>query len=232
MTIAPVLLETVERETAPSPIWSVIWLHGLGADGHDFAPLVPELVVAGWPAIRFVFPHAPVRRVTINNGAPMRAWYDIRTMGFADASGADRADASGVDESVAQVDALIEREIARGVPAARILLAGFSQGGAITLAAGLRRMQPLAGLIALSTYLPAAHAAAQTLVDGATAQPVFMAHGVQDPVVPFAAGQQSATVLKQLGFDVDWHAYPMPHSVCPQEVTDLRAWLSQRFSAG
>jgi phospholipase/carboxylesterase len=219
------LLQTVEHETAPNPQWTVLWLHGLGADGHDFAPIVPELVRRDWPALRFVFPHAPQRAVTINGGARMRAWYDIRDFDLA-----NRADAQGVEESIVQVEALIAREAERGVPASRLLLAGFSQGGAITLAAGLRRREPLAGLIGLSTYLPMHDRAAQLLATQATAQPVFMAHGLQDPVVPYAAGELSAARLRELGFAVDWHRYPMPHSVCAEEVRDLGDWMSRRFS--
>ena len=221
------LLDCIERETGPTPEWAVIWLHGLGADGHDFVPLVPELVRPGWPAIRFLFPHAPVRAVTINNGTRMRAWYDI-----VDFDLANRADETGVLESVAQVDALIARESARGIPASRVILAGFSQGGAVTLAAGLRRREPLAGLVGLSTYLPAANGAQAALVDGANRQPVFMAHGTQDPVVPLLAGQQSATLLRQFGFDVQWSTYPMPHSVCAEEVAALGDWFDTRFAAG
>ncbi|WP_058835759.1 alpha/beta hydrolase [Luteimonas abyssi] len=219
-------LDTVEHETAPDPTWTILWLHGLGADGHDFAPIVPELVREDWPAVRFVFPHAPVRPVTINNGVPMRAWYDIREMDLA-----NRADEAGVLESVQAVDALIAREGERGIPPARLVLAGFSQGGAITLAAGLRRRVPLAGLVGLSTYLPAAHTAQAALVAGAQAQPVFMAHGTQDPVVPVQAGEQSAALLRSLGFDVDWSTYPMPHSVAMEEIVALGAWLSARFAA-
>lgn len=221
------LLDCIERETGPTPEWAVIWLHGLGADGHDFVPLVPELVRPGWPAIRFLFPHAPVRAVTINNGTRMRAWYDI-----VDFDLANRADETGVLESVAQVDALIARESARGIPASRVILAGFSQGGAVTLAAGLRRREPLAGLVGLSTYLPAANGAQAALVDGANRQPVFMAHGTQDPVVPLLAGQQSAALLRQFGFDVQWSTYPMPHSVCAEEVAALGDWFDTRFAAG
>lgn len=221
------LRDCIERETGPSPTWAVIWLHGLGADGHDFVPLVPEFVRPGWPAIRFLFPHAPVRAVTINNGTRMRAWYDI-----VDFDLANRADEAGVLASVAQVDALIAREGARGIPASRVILAGFSQGGAVTLAAGLRRREPLAGLVGLSTYLPAANRAEAALVDGAHRQPVFMAHGTQDPVVPSFAGQQSAALLKQFGFDVQWHTYPMPHSVCAEEVAALGEWFGTRFAAG
>jgi phospholipase/carboxylesterase len=218
------LLDAVELETGPAPRWSVLWLHGLGADGHDFAPIVPELLRPGWPALRFVFPHAPVRAVTINNGVRMRAWYDIQDFDLA-----NRADAAGVLDSVAQVEALIAREQARGVPAQRIVLAGFSQGGAIALAAGLRRQVPLAGLVALSTYLPMAASAASDLRPGATAQPVFMAHGTQDPVVPLAAGDYSQGVLRALGFALDWHRYPMAHAVCAEEIADLGAWLGRRF---
>ena len=221
------LLECVERETGPDPSWTILWLHGLGADGNDFVPIVPELLRRGWPALRFVFPHAPVRPVTINNRVPMRAWYDI-----VDIDLANRADETGVMESIAQVEALVAREVSRGTPRQRIILAGFSQGGAVTLAAGLRSREALGGLVALSTYVPSSHDKARAaLVDGANRQPLFMAHGSQDPVVPFQAGQQGAALLRELGFDVEWHAYPMPHSVCAEEVRDLGAWLDRRFAA-
>ncbi|MFD0738801.1 alpha/beta hydrolase [Lysobacter koreensis] len=223
---APALLDTVELETGPSPAWSVLWLHGLGADGNDFAPIVPELVRPGWPALRFVFPHAPVRAVTINNGARMRAWYDIRDFDLA-----NRADAAGVEQSVAEVEALIAREHARGIPAERIVLAGFSQGGAVTLAVALRRQEPLAGLVVLSAYLPMAPQAVGDVPRAATAQPAFIAHGTQDPVVPFQAGQHSAALFRQLGFEVTWHAYPMAHQVCAEQIRDLGDWLSRRFAA-
>jgi phospholipase/carboxylesterase len=231
MDAMPALLETVEHETGPSPRWSVLWLHGLGADGHDFAPIVPELVRPGWPALRFVFPHAPMRAVTINNGMRMRAWYDIRNFSADELAGGDRADSDGVLESVVQVEALIAREVARGVPPGRILLAGFSQGGAIALSAGLRRVQPLAGIVALSTYLPMAPQATQFLQHAALQQPVFMAHGSADPVVPTRAGERGAEVLRSLGFELEWHAYPMGHSVCAEEIGDLGDWLERRFAA-
>ena len=218
-------LDTVEHETGPSPEWTVLWLHGLGADGHDFAPIVPELVREDWPALRFVFPHAPVRPVTINNGVPMRAWYDIRDMNLA-----QRADEAGVDQSVAQVEALIAREGARGVPPSRLLLAGFSQGGAIALATGLRREIPLAGLVALSTYLPMPERLARETTAQAPSQPLFMAHGQFDPVVPYAGGDASARALRGLGLSVDWHAYPMAHQVCAEQIRDLGEWLGQRFT--
>ena len=224
------LLDTVEQDTGPNPQWTVLWLHGLGADGHDFAPIVPELVRRSWPAIRFVFPHAPVRPVTINGGMHMRAWYDITSFEFGDL--AQRADRAGVAESVAQVEALIAREAERGIPASRMLLAGFSQGGAVTLAAGIARKTPLAGLISLSTYLPmTAEQAQAALQPGANAQPLFMAHGLFDPVVPVAAGDASTKTLRGLGFDVAWQHYPMQHQVCGEEIRALGEWIEARLAA-
>ncbi|MEB2185983.1 alpha/beta hydrolase [Xanthomonas campestris pv. campestris] len=220
------MLDVIERETGPNPQWAVIWLHGLGADGSDFAPMVPELVRPQWPALRFVFPHAPIRPITINNGVRMRGWYDIVGMDFA-----QRADKVGIAESVAQVEALIANEQARGIAPDRILLAGFSQGGAVTLAVGLQRRVPLAGLIAMSTYLPDPAAAASQLQPGALAQPLFMAHGSADPVVPYRAGEQSAQALQALGFTLEWHTYPMGHQVCVEEIDALRDWMQARFTA-
>lgn len=220
------LLDCIEVETGQAPEHSVIWLHGLGADAHDFEPIVPELVVPHWPALRFVFPNAPVRAVTINNGVRMRAWYDIRDLDFS-----NRADAEGVAESVAQVEALIAREAERGVPASRLFLAGFSQGGAITLAAGLRRQTPLAGLVALSTYLPLGADMVDAATEAARQQPLFMAHGSSDPVVPYLGGKRSADALRRAGFNVDWHVYPMAHQVCAAQIADLRGWLAQRLSS-
>jgi phospholipase/carboxylesterase len=224
------LIDRIETETGAAPEWAVIWLHGLGADGNDFAPLVPELVRPHWPAIRFVFPHAPVQPVTINGGMRMRSWYDIVSF---DLTG--RADSRGVDASVARVEALIAHEVERGIPAARIILAGFSQGGAVTLAAGLRREQPLAGLVALSTYLPLGADALANLQDTSPAarrQSVFVAHGRMDPVVPFAAGEDAAHRLRELGMDVEFHAYPMQHQVCLEEIEALRGWFDRRLAAG
>ncbi|WP_420008970.1 alpha/beta hydrolase [Xanthomonas sacchari] len=214
------MLETVEHETGAAPTWTVLWLHGLGADGNDFAPLVPELVRPHWPALRFVFPHAPVRPVTINNGVRMRAWYDIVSMDFS-----NRADSAGVAESVAQVEELIAREDARGVPAERLLLAGFSQGGAITLAAGLRRERPLAGLIGLSTYLPELESVARWHAPAALRQPLFMAHGQGDPVIPQPYAERTAQTLQALGMPVQWRRYPMAHQVCAEEIADLGDWM-------
>jgi phospholipase/carboxylesterase len=225
METSPALLDTVEQETGPAPAWSVLWLHGLGADGHDFAPIVPELVRPDWPALRFVFPHAPVRAVTINNGVRMRAWYDIVGMDFA-----TRADSDGIEESLLQLDVLIARELARGIAPERLLLAGFSQGGAIALSAALRRSQPLAGVIALSTYLPGIEQAPQKLQAQATRQPVFMAHGTGDPVIPMVHAQRSAQALQAMGFNVQWHAYPMGHQVCAEEIAALADWMSGLFA--
>jgi len=218
------LLPAVEHETAPHPTHSIVWLHGLGADGHDFAPIVPELVAPDWPALRFVFPHAPVRPVTVNGGMAMRAWYDIKGLAIA-----DRQDEEGIRTAVAAIEALIAREHERGVPSGRIVLAGFSQGGAIALAAGLRHAEPLAGLVALSTYLPLAHALAAERSAANAAVPIFQAHGTADPVVPLALGSAARAALAALGYAVDWHTYPMAHAVCPQEIADLRAWLGARL---
>jgi len=220
------MLDTVENETGADPQWSVLWLHGLGADGHDFAPIVPELVRPHWPAIRFVFPHAPVQPITINNGVPMRAWYDIVSADFR-----SRADSAGVDASIVELELLIEREIARGIPAERIMLAGFSQGGAVILSALLRRTRPLAGLIALSTYLPDPAKAAAARVPGAISVPVFMAHGTQDPVIPVAIARDTAQTLETLGLPVEWHTYTMAHQVCAEEMHALGEWLEARFAA-
>ncbi|RRU11219.1 alpha/beta hydrolase [Stenotrophomonas sp. 278] len=217
-------LETVVNETGADPQWSVIWLHGLGADGHDFAPIVPELVREHWPAIRFVFPHAPVQPITINNGLPMRAWYDIVGMDFR-----SRADSAGVATSVKLLDALIEAEVARGIRVERILLAGFSQGGAIVLSAALRRRWPVAGLIALSTYLPDAETAAAAAAKEGPLPPVFMAHGQNDPVIPQDVAVHSAKALKELGFPLEWHSYFMAHQVCAEEIQALGEWLDARF---
>jgi phospholipase/carboxylesterase len=218
------LLPTVENETAASPVYSVIWLHGLGADGHDFAPIVPELVSPQWPALRFVFPHAPVRPVTVNGGMAMRAWYDI--YGFDLLS---RQDEAGVRQSIAEVEALIAREQERGVPSERILLAGFSQGGAIALAAGLRHSEKLAGIIALSTYLPIADSFAAERSTANASVPIFWGHGTFDPVVVLQRGVDSRLALEALGYQVDWHTYPMPHAVCPEEIADLRHWIDERL---
>ncbi len=221
------MLETIEHVTSAQPLWSIIWLHGLGADGNDFAPIVPQLLRPHWPALRFVFPHAPVRPVTINGGMRMRAWYDIRNLALD-----QRADEQGVRESITEVDALIARELERGVPPSRVILAGFSQGGAIVLAAALRREQAVAGVMALSTYLPLATQSAAEATDAGRKTPVFMAHGSFDPVVVHDLGARSRDALIALGVTVDWHVYPMQHAVCPDELRDIGQWLDQRFGHG
>jgi phospholipase/carboxylesterase len=221
----PQLLETIELETAPNPTAAVIWMHGLGADGNDFVPIVNELDLAGAPAIRFVFPHAPMRPVTINNGYVMRAWYDVS---FGDLEGRSRkADEKGVRESQAQIGQLIARETGRGIAAGRIVLAGFSQGGAIALHSGLRHPEQLAGVMALSTYLPLAESFAQEAAPANAKTPVFMAHGTHDPVVPYAMGSGSRDLLQQAGYALEWHDYPMQHSVCLEEVADIGRWLGK-----
>jgi phospholipase/carboxylesterase len=218
----PDLLPAVELETAPSPTASVIWLHGLGADGNDFVPIVPELGLPPALALRFIFPHAPVRAVTINNGMRMRAWYDIAATDLN-----NRADITGVRQSRDQVEALIAREKARGVAPARIVLAGFSQGGAIALYAGLRHAERLAGILALSTYLvqvdklPAEAAAVNRDA------PIFMAHGTLDPVVRFEWGLASRRAIEANGNPVEWHQYPIEHSLCLEEVRAIGAWLGK-----
>jgi phospholipase/carboxylesterase len=219
------MLDTVERTTGKDPTWSIVWLHGLGADGNDFSPIVPELVRPGWPALRFVFPHAPVRPVTLNAGMRMRAWYDIRDLELD-----SRADEAGVRESIAELDALVAREGERGIPPSRVVLAGFSQGGAIVLTAALRREQPVAGVLALSTYLPLASSNAVEATPGGRSTPVFMGHGTQDPMVRCAWGEASRDALRALGVPVEWRTYPMPHSVCADEVRDAGDWLTARFA--
>jgi phospholipase/carboxylesterase len=215
------LLETVEIETAPWPRRSVIWMHGLGADGHDFVDIVPALGLRELP-VRFVFPHAPMRKVTINQGMVMRAWYDVRAE-----AGVRREDAAGVREAQGRIEALVAREKARGVAAEHVVLAGFSQGGAMALHTGLRHPERLAGIMALSCFLPLAdHVAAEaSAVNRAT--PIFFAHGMHDPMIPLARAQHARDVLTGLGYRVEWHEYPMPHSVTDAEVLDIAAWLAR-----
>jgi len=213
------LPEAVEIETGPSPRASVIWMHGLGADGHDFEPIVPELGMPATPSARFVFPHAPVQPVTINGGARMRAWYDV--------TGDGRQDAAGIRASQARVEALIARERSRGMAPGAIVLAGFSQGGAMALHTGLRHPERLAGILALSTYLPLPDTLAQEASKANRNLPIFMAHGTQDPVIPLSWAARSRDHLTSLGYTVDWHEFPMPHSVCAQEIADIARWLNR-----
>ena len=221
----PKLLEAIEIETGAKPQASVIWMHGLGADGNDFVPVVQELGLKGSPDIRFIFPHAPMQPVTINNGYVMRAWYDVK---WGDLEGnSKQADEKGVRASQAAVCQLIERETSRGIAADKIVLAGFSQGGAVALQTGLRYAHKLAGVMALSTYLPLA----ETFAHEATAEnrqtPIFMAHGTQDGVVPYEMGTRSRDVLVQNGYEVEWREYPMAHSVCLPEIGHIGAWLKR-----
>ena len=212
--------DVVEVETGRNPTASVIWLHGLGADGHDFEPIVPELITPGERALRFVFPHAPVRPVTLNNGYAMRAWYDIAALN----RGAPQ-DEAGIRASQVRITELIRRENERGVATAHIVLAGFSQGGAMALFAGPRYPEKLAGIMGLSCYLPLAASLASERSAANQATPIFLAHGTQDPVVAPELGTEAQRQLEAAGYAVEWHAYSMPHSVCPQEVADIAAWL-------
>ncbi|MDN3516655.1 dienelactone hydrolase family protein [Aquisalimonas lutea] len=216
------LLECVEAGAGGEAKASVIWLHGLGADGHDFEPIVPELRLPASLPVRFIFPHAPVRPVTLNGGMAMRAWYDIIALG-----GNAQQDEQGIRQSEAQVHALIRRENERGIATGRIVLAGFSQGGAVALHTGVRYPEQLAGIMGLSTYLPLADSVAAER-SGANAQtPVFMAHGTEDPVLPIQLGQRSHEHLQALGYAVEWHDYPMQHAVCLEEIQAIGAWLQQ-----
>lgn len=216
--------ETVEIETGSDPSGSVIWLHGLGADGHDFEAIVPELRLPELLRLRFVFPHAPVRPVTINAGIAMRAWYDIVSL---DRDGP--VDEAGINDSSAILDALIDREVERGVDAGNILVAGFSQGGAIAINTALRSTRKLAGLMALSSWLALPGALEGDNLD--TSTPVFIAHGQFDPMVPLQYGRMSADKLIEVGFNVEWHDYPMAHAVCADEISDIRAWLLSVYAS-
>ena len=215
-------LEAIEIETTASPIASIIWMHGLGADGHDFVDVVPGLGLPARPGVRFVFPHAPMRPVAINGGYVMRAWYDIR-----DDGGARREDPAGVRASQKAIEALIERERERGVPAASIVIAGFSQGGAMALHTSLRHGERLAGVMALSCSLPLADTLAAEAAPANRDVPIFMAHGTQDPMIPMARALRARETLTGLGYRVEWHEYQMPHSVSLDEIRDISAWLGQ-----
>jgi phospholipase/carboxylesterase len=219
------LLDCVEVNTAPEAEYSVIWLHGLGADGHDFEPVVPYLGLPASLPVRFVFPHAMRRPITINGGMAMRAWYDI--VEISTSRGQDEA---GIAHSAEQVRALIEREIDRGVPVANIILAGFSQGGAMALHVGLRFEKKLAGIMALSAYLLFPERLPRERSEANASTPVFVGHGTMDPMVPFAMGKATATALQGAGWPVEWHSYPIPHSVSPPEIADIGHWLKERLS--
>jgi phospholipase/carboxylesterase len=215
-------LQAIELQTQRTPDAAVIILHGLGADGHDFVPFVRELEALGAPPARYIFPHAPTMPVTINGGHVMRAWYDIVANDLT-----RREDEKGVRASQKMVEALIADQVARGVDAARIVLAGFSQGGAITLQTGLRQKTPLAGLVALSSYLPLAATLAAEAAAESRGVPIFMAHGTSDPVIPHARAVASRDALVAAGYDVEWHEYPMPHSVSEAEIRDIARFLER-----
>lgn len=214
-------METLELTTGAEPDAAVIWLHGLGADGHDFEPVVPELRLASTLRIRFVFPHAPVRPVTLNQGMAMRAWYDIFRLG------GGPEDEAGIRASQALLEELIAQQNKRGIPTDRIVLAGFSQGGAVALQAALRHPARLAGVLALSTYLPLAATVDKERSAQNRQAPIFMAHGAYDDVIPIARAEQSRALLAGLGYDVQWRTYPMPHSVCGEEIADIAAFLAK-----
>jgi phospholipase/carboxylesterase len=217
---ASTLLDCIEIETGPNPTHSVIWMHGLGADGNDFVPIVRELGLSGTPAVRFVFPNAPVSPVTINGGMAMRSWYDILVMDLV-----RREDGPGIRQSEIAINALIDRENARGIPCSRIVLAGFSQGCAMALHTGLRQKEPLAGVLGLSGYLPLSDMFQAERSATSKNVPIFLAHGTHDPVVAPARALAAKQVLEELGYAVQWHTYPMTHSVCAQEIADIGAFL-------
>lgn len=223
--MSDIMLETIEAGAGEEATHAVIWMHGLGADGNDFVPIVPELMLPRELAVRFVFPHAPTRPVSINAGMRMRAWFDITGL---DHKSPD--DAQGIAESQAAIEALIKRERERGIEPGRIVLAGFSQGGAMALQTGLRYADALAGIMALSTWLPLRDALADEASAANQATPIFMAHGSFDPMVPCQYGEYSRDFLKQAGYQVDWHAYPMQHQVCLEQIADIGRWLQQVFA--
>jgi phospholipase/carboxylesterase len=212
--------DLVEVQTGPNPVGTVIWMHGLGADGHDFEPIVPELVRPGERALRFVFPHAPVRPVTLNGGYRMRAWYDIASIERGAAQ-----DEPGIRGSHGAIETLIRRENERGIPSNKIVLAGFSQGGAMALYSGTRYPDKLAGIMGLSCYmlLETKFTAERVAANHSTS--IFLGHGTQDPIVSPLLGDATRKLLEAEGYAVEWHSYVMPHSVCPQEISDIAAWL-------
>ena len=212
-------MESIEIQTGPRPQAAVIWLHGLGADGHDFEPIVPELRLPESLPVRFVFPHAPVRPVTLNQGMRMRAWYDIFQLG----GGAE--DEAGIRTSESALKALVAEETKKGIKPERIVLAGFSQGGAIAMHTALRYPQRLAGVLALSTYLPLAGKFAAERSEANRAAPIFMAHGLYDDIIPLVRAEQSRKALADAGYNVEWRRYPMAHSVCPEEIADIASFL-------
>lgn len=216
------LLEHIQVETNDNPEIAIIWMHGLGADGNDFVPMVRELDLAGLPGIRFIFPHAKTMPVTINNGYVMRSWYDISGLELT-----RREDENGLRASQQDIEAFIAREKARGIPASRIVLAGFSQGCAMAIQTGLRHPETLAGLLCLSGYVPLSAKLGTERTDASQSTPIFMAHGRYDNVVPFNRAEASRDLLVSLGYALEWHEYAMQHSLCLEEVQDISAWLKK-----
>ena len=216
------LLQTIEKETGPNPTVAIIWMHGLGADANDFVPMLQELDLAGLPPIRFIFPNADTMPVTVNGGYVMRAWYDIVATDLG-----RQEDEAGLRASQTKVEALMARENARGIPNERIILAGFSQGCAMTLQTGLRQTTKLAGMLCLSGYVPIAAKAAAEHTPESKATPIFLVHGRMDPVIQIARATASRDLLIEWGYNVEWHEYPMQHSLCQQEVDDISAWLKR-----
>jgi phospholipase/carboxylesterase len=225
------VLPNITLDTGTNPQHSIIWLHGLGADGEDFVPIAEEMELP--VAVRYIFPHAPMRPVTINGGYVMRAWYDILVSAASAEISANigrQEDTAGIRASQAEIEKLIAQEKQRGIAASHIFLAGFSQGGAVVLYTGLRHKETLGGILALSTYLPLGQTLKTEADVAAKHTPIFMAHGQADPVIPYAFGRASADELLQQGYTLDWHDYAMPHSVCPEEIRDIELWLTRRLA--
>lgn len=227
----PPILPNITFESGPTPIYSIIWLHGLGADGNDFVPVAEEMSLPA--SVRYIFPHAPQQPVTLNGGYIMRAWYDISENDLAYNPGKQdslKQDVAGIRASQAEIEKFIVQEQQRGIPSTHIFLAGFSQGGVIALQAGLRCKDRLGGILALSTYLALADTISSEASIASKTTPIFMAHGRHDPIVPFAFGKASRDILVQQGYQLDWHEYPMQHSVCPEEINDIETWLKSVIS--
>ena len=213
---APIIVETAETVDA-----AVIWLHGLGADGHDFAPVVPQFNLPNTLGVRFIFPHAPMRAITINGGMPMRAWFNMTAI-----SESAAIDHQGLSESTDVINELIRQQHQKGIPDNKIVLAGFSQGGALALHAALHYPKQLAGVIALSTYIPTGAEITQSILPSNNSTPIFMAHGQSDTLVPYSLGEKSYRMLHKIGLNISWHTYPMAHSVCNDEIDDIGEWLA------
>lgn len=220
-------LQHIELNTGADPAGTVIWLHGLGADGWDFVPIVREMPLPEEVPLRFIFPHAPIRPVTLNNGMEMRAWYDLAMLDMV-----RLPDEKGIRESQLAIERLMARERERGIDSTRIVLAGFSQGGAIALQTGLRHANRLGGIIALSTYLPLEESLEAEASSANRATPIFMAHGTQDPMIPIQLAEVSRSMLERRGYDVEYHDWPMPHAVCPEEVEAITEFLGRVYGEG